>query len=418
MRNHEKRRLKQNSSGSDTDEYDDIVVYKSPKSKNGWYTNMILTVLAIIITIGVSSYIIGGSGSPTTPEVTADAINIEPNFSGAALPAATTEAPNTDTGNPETVLPSELKLDINPMTLTSFAKSSGKPVLPGTYFINKAYNMMSGKQPYEQSGVDIIDFTFIDSAGNKRYTQSISDAIYQIPFEFRSVPNVVPSCDIMTEVSNTVYSSSTNTLEQQASRSSISGDWRFTVEGSGKKAGDKKETEKTDENEEKTTKTETENETGGKGSGELRIGFHFGHSRASTNGRKQSADGFTYSFESRSSSTFYRADIDWNGYDGDFQWKQPFLDAIDELNDYPSNKNILRFFNQWGTHVLSKMETGSFCTQTTYASKDSTIDEVNEFKQSDWTNMIEVLNVKWEQGGSSQRTRSGNYVLFIRIIID
>eukprot|EP01084_Bolivina_argentea_P163872 285001_1 len=43
--------------------------------------------------------------------------------------------------------------------------TTGPPLLPGIYFMNKVYNTLNGQPIYEQFGVDIIDYTFGDSDG-------------------------------------------------------------------------------------------------------------------------------------------------------------------------------------------------------------------------------------------------------------
>eukprot|EP01084_Bolivina_argentea_P092677 166715_1 len=50
-----------------------------------------------------------------------------------------------------------IALKINPVDLT---QKTVTPKLPGIYFMNKAYNLLVGKQLYEQTGVDIISYTF------------------------------------------------------------------------------------------------------------------------------------------------------------------------------------------------------------------------------------------------------------------
>merc|ERR1712176_1029810 len=136
-----------------------------------------------------------------------------------------------------------------------------------------------------------------------------------------------------TEVSTVQYSSSTNVLEKQAMRSSIGAEWKLNVEGTAKKVASKglaggNQKESIDENTDVWNEKNPADLNGGAAM-EIRFGFHFGHSRESSNGRKEAKYGFSYSFESRSESTFYGAAVDWNGYHGDFKWKSPLLQDVE-----------------------------------------------------------------------------------------
>ena len=384
MRDHQERKpLNQQQSDSE----DEIVIYdtknhtNSSSRGNGWYTNIILTILAITGVVAVARYTIAAGTGGDAEEASNNAMSLLPEHMG-------------------------LDLNMQPLTITQFSKSGSKPVLPGTYLINKVYNMMSGKQIYEQSGRDIVDFTFADSNGNRRYTQPISDSVYMIPYEFASMPNVISSCDLTAEVNDVQYSTSTSVLREQAQRFSIGAEWKFDVSNTNKQSGKSTVTGQDAEGKDNGVETESGGESETKVSNEIRFGFHFGHSSASSMGRSEAKSGFTYSFSSFATNTFYRAEIDWNGYNG-FVWKQDFISDIASLNNDASNKAILSFFNKWGTHVLSKMQTGSFCTETVYASQESTFEDVSSFRKNAWDASVEVFNIKMEAGGSSSRTKTG-----------
>ena len=377
-------------------EKQDIIMLNRKNTKTTTYMNIILTILTVTVVLAFGAYILN---SFTTENGNNSDIDNSSNLAGSnqGEPGGDilTAAATTTTAAPQQK--QQLDLSINPLQITQISKSYAKPVLPGVYHLNKGYNMLTGKAIYELSGQDIIDYTFFNEQGGKRYTQSVSDTVYMIPFEFRSVPNVVPTCDLFAEVSNVEYTTSTSVLEQQANSWSFGADWKFDIEASGKKTVDSAA--------DAAVKSKTE--TGGKVSTEVRLGFNFGNSKQSRSARFESKSGFKYSFSSTTRNTLYEAEIDWNGYSGNFLWKSQFISDIENLNNDTSNKNILLFFIKWGTHVLSKMETGSFCQETIYASQDSDYSDVESYRNNVWQNSIEIFNFKYESNSESTNVRSG-----------
>ena len=87
--------------------------------------------------------------------------------------------------------------------------------LAGVYLMNKAYNLLSGQELYSQPGIDIISYQW-----DGILTNTVSGIVYEIPIEFRSVPNIIPSCAISTQVNDVYYSTSTSVLSEQSASSS------------------------------------------------------------------------------------------------------------------------------------------------------------------------------------------------------
>eukprot|EP01084_Bolivina_argentea_P270023 459050_1 len=246
--------------------------------------------------------------------------------------------------------PSQNKYDID-LTQKS---ATGPPLLPGIYLMNKAYNMFLAKQLYEQSGVDIIEYTF-----NGRYTSDISGETYEIPLEFRTIPNIVPSCDITSKVNNVHYSTSTSLLKEQVETSSHGFSATIDLEIGAEAKG-----------------------ISGSAKTQVEYGLMFGHSSTSRNARLESKSGFTYSFSVDALNTYYKAAIDWNDQEElIFSWRQDFMQAIEELSSNLTNKSILLFVHKFGSHVLTKMQTGSYCRETAYMRSTSTQTDVEEFRK-------------------------------------
>eukprot|EP01084_Bolivina_argentea_P163875 285006_1 len=63
-------------------------------------------------------------------------------------------------------------------------------------------------------------------------------------------------------------------------------------------------------------------------------------------------------------------------------WKSEFNDSIKNLNSKPTNQQILLFINDWGSHVLTKMQTGSYCKETAYMKTSSDESHYHSFQQS------------------------------------
>eukprot|EP01084_Bolivina_argentea_P128326 226849_1 len=278
--------------------------------------------------------------------------------------------------------------DVSIIDMSLTQKSvTGPPLLPGIYEMNKAYNIFLGRQIYEQSGADIIDYTF-----NGRYTSDTSGETYEIPLEFKSVPNIAPACDIISVVNSVIHSTSTSVLVEQAKTAShgFSATVDLEVGGNRVSGGDNKKGDNIN------AKTQME------------FGLMFGHSSASRSGKLNAKNGYTYSFALDALNTYYRAEIDWNKYDA-FIWKATFNDDVKVLKNNPTNKTIMSFLNNWGSHVLSKMQTGSTCRETAFASSTSTRTDVEDFRKE-----VSSYSFKWgfwdSQGKDSSATqRTGTW---------
>eukprot|EP01084_Bolivina_argentea_P319540 554234_1 len=278
----------------------------------------------------------------------------------------------------------------------SFTQKSvtGPPLLPGIYYMNKAYNMLLGRHIYEQSGADIIDYTF-----SGRYTSDVSGETYEIPLEFKSIPNIAPSCDVISNIHAIIYSTSTSVLRQQATSSSHGFSATFDL------------------NLGTSTGTKTKNEAAGDTSKEdtgsvqtaIKYGLMFGHSSTSRSGKTQLRNGYEYSFSLDTFNTYYKSDLDWNNEQLQFAWTLPFLKDVIGLKGDPSNKTIMSFINNWGTHVLRQMQTGSYCKETAYASSTASRTHVEDFQNH--VSSYSVDFIYWNSRGTdeSENMRTGKY---------
>eukprot|EP01084_Bolivina_argentea_P271699 462382_1 len=295
---------------------------------------------------------------------------------------------NGDINGANTVLTSALpnSLSIDPMELT---QKTPTPKLPGIYHISKGYNLYQGKQIYDQSGVDLIDFTY-----NDIYTMSGAET-YEVPVEFRSIPNVEPSCDVHSKVNSVHYISSTSVLKEQ-SESSSSG-FQATID---LKVGAKLGAELGADGGKITGEVTAEAST------QLKFGAMFGHSSTSKTAKFQEKSGNEYSFSVETRNTFYKAEIDWST-NNTFRWKQSFLNAVHQLNDDPTNKTIFSFVNKWGSHVLNAMQTGAYCKETAYCKTDKTKSSVEDFQQDVSSKTLDFGYLHHEATESNQEKFSG-----------
>eukprot|EP01083_Nonionella_stella_P167731 564490_1 len=257
--------------------------------------------------------------------------------------------------------------------------------LTGVYFMNKAYNMLSGKDIYLQPGADIISYQW------KGTITSVSDVssgqtAYEVPIEFRSVPVVAPQCEINQQVNSVYYAMSTSVLHENAESSSRGFSMPVTL-GVG-------------------VNTDSQ-------SLEATIHFTnslmFGRSSGSTHATEYASKSYTWSFSMESSVKYYQAAIDWNDETIDFQYKASFLQSLDDLDQNPNNKTVLSFINTWGSHVLSQMQTGAVCKETAFASSKSSMNEVSDFQNHVASDSSGFLFYTSESESSSETEKSGTY---------
>eukprot|EP01083_Nonionella_stella_P118520 353842_1 len=257
--------------------------------------------------------------------------------------------------------------------------------LTGVYFMNKAYNMLSGKDIYLQPGADIISYQW------KGTITSVSDVssgqtAYEVPIEFRSVPVVAPQCEINQQVNSVYYAMSTSVLHENAESSSRGFSMPVTL-GVG-------------------VNTDSQ-------SLEATIHFTnslmFGRSSGSTHATEYASKSYTWSFSMESSVKYYQAAIDWNDEAIDFQYKASFLQSLDDLDQNPNNKTVLSFINTWGSHVLSQMQTGAVCKETAFASSQSTMNQVSDFRQHVVSHSSGFLFYHSESQSSSETDTSDTY---------
>eukprot|EP01084_Bolivina_argentea_P266867 452818_1 len=369
----------------DTDD-DELVPVQNHLQVSSTNTRILyaMAFIFIVAVIGAIGYYQFGSGTTGIGSGTTGIGSGESNFEASNFQQLSQD---------DTASKHALALSVEPIAISLTQKSStGPPLLPGIYLMNKAYNMLSGKQVYEQYGRDIIDYTF-----NARYTNDVSGETYEIPLEFSSIPNIAPSCDIFVRVNEVHSTASTSVLSEQVSTSSQGVEQTFDVEyKSTAKIGDPGIWE-----------SETEQSV----STQLKFGVMVGHSSTSKSARKEARNGYSYSFSTDAYNTLYKAEIDWKGYDEEFQWKTSFTSALTSLNTDSSNKAILSFIGKWGSHVLTKMETGSYCKETTYISETATRSEAEQYREEidslavdvgPWKSRTEDMTMKSRTGESSQ----------------
>eukprot|EP01084_Bolivina_argentea_P019918 37042_1 len=257
--------------------------------------------------------------------------------------------------------------------------------LTGVYFMNKAYNMLSGQQLYSQSGVDIISYQW-----NGRVTSSVSastsDTSYEIPIEFRSVPEIAPQCEINEKVNSVYYSTSTNVLNEMSHSSSYGFSQTVNL-----KAG-----------------IDIDGVTA-EASTSFTNALMFGKSSGSTTAREYASNSYTWSFSMETAVKYYQAEIDWNDDTIHFQYKDSFIKALDNLNDNPTNKIILSFIDKWGSHVLTQMQTGATCKETAYSSSKSSKYDVSDFQKHVSSTSFSFLFFHYNSQSNSETQTSGTY---------
>eukprot|EP01083_Nonionella_stella_P021848 60479_1 len=298
---------------------------------------------------------------------------------------------NTSTSTPYSSTPTPSNSSTPTTSPYSSTPTTGRP-LTGVYFMNKAYNMLSGKEIYLQSGTDIISYRW------NGIITSVSDAssaqtTYEVPIEFRSVPEVAPQCEINEQVNSVYYAMSTSVLHENSASSSRGFSMPVTLKA-GVKAVDPEDPEVSGSLEATTHFTNS---------------LMFGGSSASKHATEYASKSYTWSFSMETSVGYYQAAIDWNDEGMDFQYKDSFLRALVKLSDHSNNKTVLSFINSWGSHVLNQMQTGAVCKETAFASSQSTMNQVSDFRQHVVSHSSGFLFYHSESQSSSETDTSDTY---------
>eukprot|EP01084_Bolivina_argentea_P228947 386550_1 len=237
--------------------------------------------------------------------------------------------------------------------------------LPGSSILTKGYNLLQGDALWSQNGVDLIDYQW---NGRLIAPFGASQTVYEIPIEWESIPNVAPICTSETVIKSIYHSTSTSVLTEQST--SFQGGYKQPVElGITVPLGGVSV-------EAKTSYTNS---------------LMFGYSQDSNKARYWESKSYSWSFSMDTVTTLYQAAINWNDSTIDFQWRGAFTNAVNALDNNPSNSAILSFISSYGTHVISNMKAGASCHQTAYIQSSGTEKAASDFKQTVRSNSASFL---------------------------